>query len=97
MLKKEVGKKKEELVKEISKLDDLINNNPEIDLLFKRAKLLIQSGENAKAVNDFSRILKLDPEQRYAKAQLEYLTTIIRYSNTDIYASTNTNFDPWME
>ena len=96
-MKKEVGTIKEGLAKEISKLDVLISNNPDIDLLYKRAQLLIQSGNNAKAINDFTRILKLDPKQRYAKAQLEYLTTIIRYNNTDIYASTNTNFDPWME
>lgn len=81
----------------ISKLDVLISKSPDIDLLYERAKLLTQLGENTKAVNDFSKILKLDPEQKYAKAQLEYLTTIIRYNNTDIYASTNTNMDPWLE
>ena len=92
-MKKEEG----EIIEGISKLDILISKSPNVDLLYKRAKLLIQLGENAKAVNDFSKILKLDPEQKYAKAQLEYLTTIIRYNNTDIYASTNTNLDPWME
>ncbi len=96
-MKKEEGEIKEGIKEEISKLDILIDKSSKVDLLYERAKLLMQLGENTKAVNDFSKILKLDPEQKYAKAQLEYLTTIIRYNNTDIYASTNTNFDPWLE
>ncbi len=95
-MKKE-EEKKEGLKEAIEELDILLSKSPNVDLFYKRAQLLVQSGENAKAVNDFSKILKLDPEQKYAKAQLEYLTTIIRYNNTDIYASTNTNLDPWME
>jgi len=82
---------------EIKELDILIRENPSVELLYKRAELLIKSGDNAMAVNDFNRILKLDPEQKYAKSQLEFLTTILRYNNTDIYASTNTNMDPWLE
>jgi len=82
---------------EIKELDISIRENPSVDLLYKRADLLIKSGDNAMAVNDFSHILKLDPKQKYAKSQLEFLTTILRYNNTDIYASTNTNFDPWLE
>lgn len=82
---------------EIKELDISIRENPSVDLLYKRADLLIKLGDNAMAVNDFSHILKLDPEQKYAKSQLEFLTTILRYNNTDIYASTNTNFDPWLE
>ena len=82
---------------EIKELDILIRENPSVELLYKRAELLIKMGDNAMAVNDFNRILKLDPEQKYAKSQLEFLTTILRFNNTDIYASTNTNMDPWLE
>ena len=82
---------------EIKELDILISKNPSVELLYKRAELLIKTGDNAMAVNDFNRILKLDPEQKYAKSQLEFLTTILRFNNTDIYASTNTNMDPWLE
>lgn len=92
-----MGEKKEGIKEAIIELDALLSKSPNVDLFYERAQLLTRLGENAKAVNDFSQILKLDPEQKYAKAQLEYLTTIIRYNNTDIYASTNTNLDPWLD
>jgi len=83
--------------KQLDKLNKLIDKKPEIDLLYKRAKLLMSLGENAKAINDYYHILRIDKEQNLAKAKIEYLKTILRYTNTDIYANPNTNLDPWLE
>ncbi len=82
---------------ELDKLNELIDKKPEIDLLYQRAKLLMSLGENAKAINDYYDILSIDKEQKLAKVKIEYLKTILRYTNTDIYANPNTNMDPWLE
>lgn len=83
--------------KQLDKLNDLIDKKPEIDLLYQRAKLLMSLGENAKAINDYYHILRIDKEEKLAKSKIEYLKTILRYTNTDIYANPNTNLDPWLE
>lgn len=83
--------------KQLNKLNNLIDKKPKIDLLYQRAKLLMSIGENAKAINDYYHILSIDKEEKLAKSKIEYLKTILRYTNTDIYASPNTNLDPWME
>ncbi len=69
----------------------------QVDLFYKRAQFYIQLGENAAAVNDYGAILRLDATQHYAKTQIDFLKTILRYNNTDIFSSPNTNFDPWLE
>ena len=88
-----MSKEKEQL----NKLNDLIEKKPGINLLYKRAELLMAIGENAKAINDYYHILRIDNKEKFAKSKIEYLKTILRYSNTDIYASPNTNLDPWLE
>jgi hypothetical protein len=90
-------KEQQKLKKEIEEINILINDNPQVDLFYKRAQFYIQLGENAAAVNDYGAILRLDATQHYAKTQIDFLKTILRYNNTDIYASPNTNFDPWLE
>lgn len=68
-----------------------------ISLLHSRAQLYTKIQEHSKAINDYLAILKLDSSDSEAKVKLDMLQTIVKYSNTDIYASTNTNMDPWME
>lgn len=82
---------------QLNKLNELISKRPDIDLLLERAKLLMSLGENAKAINDYYHILRIDNKHEFAKSKIEYLKTILRYTNTDIYASPNTNLDPWLE
>lgn len=86
-----------ENLSELDKLNKLIDKKPEIDLLYQRAKLLMSFGENAKAINDYYHILSIDKDEKLAKVKIEYLKTILRYTNTDIYANPNTNLDPWLE
>ncbi|NOY51224.1 MAG: hypothetical protein GXO88_11780 [Chlorobi bacterium] len=92
-----MNSKDKEIAGQIAKLDILINEKANIDLLYKRADLYLKTGENGKAINDYYKILKLDENQEFAKTKIEFLKTILRYNNTDIYASPNTNFDPWLE
>ncbi len=66
-------------------------------MLHLRAELFVKLQQHHKAINDYNQILSKDKSDQKAIVQLEMLTTILRYNNTDIYSSTNTNMDPWME
>lgn len=89
--------KSEDIKLAIKKIGEQIDLKPSIELFYERAQLLIKNNQNAKAINDYNKIIKLDSTEHLAKSQIEYLTTILRFNNTDIYASPNTNFDPWLE
>ena len=79
-------------------LEEALKKEPDNTVLLeKRAKLHEKFQQYGKAINDYKSILDNDPENKFAKSQIELLKTILRYSNTDIYASTNTNMDPWLE
>ncbi|RLD45259.1 MAG: hypothetical protein DRI89_01545 [Bacteroidetes bacterium] len=85
----------EELITRISGLIDV--KKFDSALLHLRAELYMKIQQNPKAINDYNLILSRDKSDKKAIVQLEMLTTILRYNNTDIYSSTNTNMDPWME
>lgn len=84
-----------ELIAETNKEIGAAGNKP--DLLHKRAQLYSKIQENTKAINDYIAILESCPSDKEAQVKLNMLQTIVKYVNTDIYASTNTNLDPWME
>lgn len=83
------------LIKDLDKIADNVSNNTV--LLERKAKIHEKFQQYGKAINEYKKILKQDPENKFAKTQIDLLKTILRYSNTDIYASTNTNMDPWLE
>ena len=89
--KKEILKLLEEITNKIQKASS------DISLLHARAELYTKIQEHSNAINDYIAILKLSPTDKEAKVKLDMLQTIVKYTNTDIYASTNTNMDPWME
>jgi len=84
-----------ELIEKVSKLMD--EKGADSASLHLRADLYVKMQQHHKAINDYNRILSKNKSDKKAQVQLEMLTTILRYSNTDIYSSTNTNMDPWME
>lgn len=88
---KDLERQIEDITKKIT------NTNKDISLLHLRSQLYTNLQQHSNAINDYLTILKLDPTDKEAKVKLEMLRTIVRYTNTDIYASTNTNLDPWME
>jgi hypothetical protein len=83
------------LIDKISKEIKVANNK--LTLLHSRAELYTKIQEHSKAINDYIAILKIDPNDRESQVKLDMLQTIVRYTNTDIFASTNTNLDPWMD
>ncbi len=85
----------EEVLKEINQW--LEKEPADIVLLEQRATLYEKLQQYGKAINDYKKILETDPGHKQALTKTELLSTILRYTNTDIYASTNTNMDPWLE
>ncbi|MFK5856960.1 MAG: hypothetical protein QM503_12585 [Bacteroidota bacterium] len=83
-----------ELVQTISA--DLKNSDDKLNLLYKRAGLFTKLEEHSKAINDYVAIIEIDSSYKDVKVKLDMLKTIVKFVNTDIYASTNTNMDPWM-
>lgn len=49
------------------------------------------------SINDYITILRLNPADQEACVRLEMLRTIVKYTNTNIYANPNTNMDPWFK
>lgn len=83
---------------EIEKLNKQIEEQPDnSELYYYRADLYFQQNILGKAINDYRKVLELEPEHKVAKGKVELLSTILRYNNTDIYASPNTDMDPWLE
>jgi chemotaxis signal transduction protein len=68
-----------------------------IRLLEARATLHTKLQLFGQAINDYRMILMADPNNKKAGVQIEQLTTILRFRNTDIFESPNTTFDPWLE
>lgn len=82
----------------VSEIDNLLKNQGfDADLVHLRANLYAKLQQPHKAINDYNLILSNNKSDKKAIVQLEMLTTILRYNNTDIYSSTNTNMDPWLE
>ncbi len=85
----------EELILKVSQ--QLADSKSDLELLRMRAGLYVKLQEYGKAINDYNQVLSHDSSDKEARAQAEMLKTILRYNNTDIYSSTNTDMDPWME
>ena len=68
-----------------------------IEFLQQKALLQEKNGLIAQAINTLIKILDIAPENSEAKTRKEYLETIQKFRNTDIYASTNLGHDPWLD
>ncbi len=82
----------------LEKYNNRIAEKPDdVDLYFSRAELLFSMNDLGKASNDYRKVLELDPQNQEALGKIEFIKTILRYQNTDIYANPNTDMDPWLE
>jgi tetratricopeptide (TPR) repeat protein len=82
-------------IKETSK--KIIKTPNNIDLYKKRAKLYMKIQDYSKAINDFNKIIEIDPTFNEAATSIEILKTTIRFINIDVYANTNLTKDPWFD
>ena len=89
----------EEQIRELlTVLNNALKGDPvNIPLLEARATLHTKLQLFGQAINDYRMILMAEPENKKASVQIEQLTTILRFRNTDIFENPNTTFDPWLE
>jgi len=88
---------KKEILEQIEKLDkEVENTDNKLGVLYLRADLYTKLQKHSNAINDYIAILDIDGSYKDAAVKLDMLKTIVKFVNTDIYASTNTNMDPWM-
>lgn len=59
------------------------------------AYYLLQEFSNA--INDFSKVLKLEPESKNIASKIEMIKEILKFQALDIFESTNLNVDPWLD
>jgi len=86
-----------EIQKNIDELSQEIEQTATVEKLIKRAALYEQAQQPSKAMNDFLKILEMDPENKIAKTKMEMLKITMHYQNRDIYAHPNLDNDPWMD
>ena len=67
----------------------------DLEVLQMRAEAYHKLNEWAKALNDYNRYLRINPENEELKAHRDLVQIIIENSQLDIFACTNTHLDPW--
>ena len=88
----------EAILKGVKRLDEMLKARPDDEELhFMRAELFYKLNRYGEAMNDYLKVTELNPENKEAAGKIDIIKTILRYHNTDIYASPNTDMDPWLE
>lgn len=91
-----VGEKN--ILEAVKVLDEAIKAQPgEEELYFMRAEFFYKLNRYGDAINDYNKVVELNPNNKEAVGKIDLIHTILRYHNTDIYANPNTNMDPWLE
>jgi len=88
----------ENILKAVKILNEAIKTRPEEEeLYFIRAESFYKLNRYGDAINDYNKVVELNPNNKEAIGKIDLIHTILRYHNTDIYANPNTNMDPWLE
>jgi len=67
------------------------------EILLRKAYEHFNRNEFGDAVNMLNEILKTDSRHIEAASLRDQAALILKYSNTDVYSSTNLFMDPWEE
>jgi len=84
-------------IHEAEKLLDKMFEFSNTDELKEIIYLYQRLGKYGKAINVCNKILEKEPDNKQIKEQKEFLNEILKFTQLDIFASTNLNNDPWME
>ena len=77
-------------------LTKCFNLDPDnLEVLEKRAHCYHKLNKLAKAVNDYNHYLRIEPNNEELAAKRDLVQTILKNSQLDIFACTNTHLDPW--
>jgi tetratricopeptide (TPR) repeat protein len=88
----------ENILKAVKILDEAIKAQPgDEELYFIRAEFFYKLNRYGAAINDYNKVVEINPGNKEAAGKIDIIKTILRYNNTDIYANPNTDMDPWLE
>ena len=88
----------ENILRAVKMLDEAIQAQPgDEELYFMRAGFFYKLNRYGAAINDYNKVVEINPGNKEAAGKIDIIKTILRYNNTDIYANPNTNMDPWLE
>ncbi len=80
----------------LSELNILIQKDENcISALKLRAQLFQKKNQMSHAINDYRRILKIEPENKEVIGAKLLLENILSMTSLDVYECTNTHLDPW--
>jgi tetratricopeptide (TPR) repeat protein len=75
-----------DLAKAESLLSKVIENDPlNADAYFYRGKAKWQNGNLPAAINDFNKVLDINPNHNQAKVSIEMVRQILAFRNPDLY------------
>jgi tetratricopeptide (TPR) repeat protein len=87
-----------EYIRAIELLSSLIETDREnIKWLRLRGEVYYLLQEFSNAINDFSKVLKIEPESKNLASKIEMIKEILKFQALDIFESTNLNVDPWLD
>lgn len=88
----------QEYTKVIEELTSLIDKDLNIvNWLILRGDIYNIKQEYSKALNDYNKVLKIDPNNKIISSKVEMIKDILKFQALDIYESTNLNKDPWLD
>ena len=88
----------QEYTKVIEELTSLIDKDLKIvNWLILRGDIYNIKQEYSKALNDYNKVLKIDPNNKIISSKVEMIKDILKFQALDIYESTNLNKDPWLD
>ena len=87
-----------EYEKALEKLNNiLVDDSENIEYLILRGDIFHLQQKFSKALNDYNRVLKLNPENKFLSSKTEMIKDILKFQALDIFESTNLNMDPWLD
>ena len=88
----------QEYAKAVEVLTSLIDKDlNKVDWLILRGNIYNIKQEYSKSLNDYNKVLKIDPKNKIIPSKVEMIKDILKFQALDIFASTNLNIDPWLD
>ena len=88
----------QEYAKAVEVLTSLIHKDlNKVDWLILRGNIYNIKQEYSKSLNDYNKVLKIDPKNKIISSKVEMIKDILKFQALDIFASTNLNIDPWLD
>lgn len=99
-LEKQINKyiQDKEYEKALNELNELLNKyTDDAKWFIIRGNLYYSLQKYSDALNDYNKVLKIEPENKLILSKVEMITEILRFEAIDIFESTNLNNDPWLD